>query len=72
MQRNIFKLFNRFKPNIVLNMAAQAGVRYSLNNPQAYIDSNITAMLNILELMKDFDINKLLYDMINYWFDHCT
>jgi len=41
--------FARFKPRRVVHLAAQAGVRYSLQNPQAYIDSNVTGLLNILE-----------------------
>ena len=44
--------FNKFKPSIVINLAAQAGVRYSLENPKAYIDSNISGCLNIKTLGK--------------------
>lgn len=53
-------LINR-KPSICINLAAQAGVRYSLQNPEAYIDSNIRGFHNILELCKDLGINNLLY-----------
>ena len=42
------KLFDKFKPEIVVNLAAQAGVRYSLTNPHAYINSNIVGFVNIL------------------------
>lgn len=45
----ILDIFSRFKPEIVVNLAAQAGVRYSIINPDAYIESNITGFFNILE-----------------------
>lgn len=45
----------------VVNLAAQAGVRYSIENPKAYIDSNITGFMNILEVCKAFDIKDLFY-----------
>lgn len=43
------KIFNEFKPEIVVNLAAQAGVRYSISNPDAYIESNLIGFYNILE-----------------------
>src|SRR5699024_2786519 len=43
------KIFENEKPQVVVNLAAQAGVRYSLENPRAYIDSNIVGFTNILE-----------------------
>lgn len=45
----IDKLFEKYKPEIVVNLAAQAGVRYSITNPDAYIESNIIGFYNILE-----------------------
>jgi UDP-glucuronate 4-epimerase len=45
----------------VVNLAAQAGVRYSLENPRAYIDSNITGFLNVLEACRHFRVKHLLY-----------
>lgn len=48
-RENISALFNREKFDVVIHLAAQAGVRYSIQNPHAYIDSNITGFLNILE-----------------------
>lgn len=42
-------VFEEYKPNIVVNLAAQAGVRYSIENPDAYIQSNIVGFFNILE-----------------------
>ncbi len=53
--------FDDFKPDRVVNLAAQAGVRYSLENPQAYIDSNIVGFLNILEACRHRGIEHLVY-----------
>lgn len=48
--RNLIdRIFNEYKPEIVVNLAAQAGVRYSISNPDAYIESNIIGFYNILE-----------------------
>lgn len=53
--------FDQFKPQRVVNLAAQAGVRYSLENPQAYVDSNIVGFLNILEACRHRGIEHLVY-----------
>ena len=53
--------FKEFQPEVAVNLAAQAGVRYSLENPQAYIDSNITGFLNILEACRHFPVKHLVY-----------
>ena len=53
--------FNNFQPSIVINLAAQAGVRYSITNPSAYIKSNIVGFSNILECCRTFKIENLLY-----------
>ena len=55
------KLFKSQKFDIVCNLAAQAGVRYSLENPEAYIDSNVVGFLNILECCRNFKIKHLVY-----------
>jgi len=55
------RLFKEHQPERVVNLAAQAGVRYSLINPQAYIDSNITGFLNILEACRHFGTEHLVY-----------
>ncbi|TXD81354.1 NAD-dependent epimerase/dehydratase family protein [Subsaximicrobium wynnwilliamsii] len=55
------KIFKDFKISQVCNLAAQAGVRYSLENPEAYIDSNIVGFLNVLECCRNFKIKKLVY-----------
>lgn len=54
-------LFDREQPDHVLHLAAQAGVRYSLENPQSYIDNNITGFLNILDCCKKYGVKKLVY-----------
>lgn len=54
-------LFHTNKFDIVVNLAAQAGVRYSLENPYAYIDSNISGFLNILEGCRQTEIKHLVY-----------
>ena len=46
---DVFNIFKKYKPNIVVNLAAQAGVRYSIINPDAYIQSNVVGFYNILE-----------------------
>ena len=53
--------FDQFKPQRVVNLAAQAGVRYSLEHPQAYIDSNIIGFMNILEACRHRGIEHLVY-----------
>ena len=54
-------IFSEFKPSIVLNMAAQAGVRYSLENPHAYIESNINGFCNLLEACRENKVEHLIY-----------
>lgn len=60
-KNNLENLFKEEKFDKVINLAAQAGVRYSLVNPQAYIDSNITGFLTILECCRNFSIKHLTY-----------
>lgn len=55
------KVFKDNKINIVINLAAQAGVRYSIENPDAYIQSNIVGYLNILEMCRHHKVEHLLY-----------
>ncbi len=58
----IDKLFEEFKPEVVVNLAAQAGVRYSITNPDAYIESNLIGFYNILEACRHCDtIQHLVY-----------
>ncbi|NKB97817.1 MAG: NAD-dependent epimerase/dehydratase family protein [Pseudomonadales bacterium] len=53
--------FERFQPDRVVHLAAQAGVRYSLENPQAYVDANITGFLNILENVRHHGTEHLVF-----------
>ena len=55
------ELFNQYQFDAVINLAAQAGVRYSLENPQAYIDSNIVGFTNILECCRHHKTGHLVY-----------
>ncbi len=58
---SIKKLFKEESPEIVVNLAAQAGVRYSLENPSAYVQSNLVGFGNILEECKNHNIEHLVY-----------
>ncbi|MBL0377995.1 MULTISPECIES: NAD-dependent epimerase [unclassified Staphylococcus] len=58
---DLVKIFKDEKPEVVVNLAAQAGVRYSIDNPKAYIDANIVGFANILECCRHFDIHNLIY-----------
>jgi UDP-glucuronate 4-epimerase len=55
---NIFEIY---QPTHVINLAAQAGVRYSIENPYAYVDSNLTGFMNILEACRNYPVDHLLY-----------
>ncbi|MHC1684892.1 MAG: GDP-mannose 4,6-dehydratase [Clostridiaceae bacterium] len=58
---SVMKIFKDYKPDIVINLAAQAGVRYSIENPDAYIESNINGFFNILEACRNYPVNHLVY-----------
>ncbi len=57
----ITNIFNEFKPDIVVNLGAQAGVRYSITNPDTYIESNIIGFYNILEGCRNNPVEHLVY-----------
>lgn len=57
----INKIFTEYKPSIVVNLAAQAGVRYSIDHPDAYIESNIIGFYNILEACRHNPVDHLVY-----------
>ncbi len=57
----INNIFEKYHPNIVVNLAAQAGVRYSITNPDAYINSNIIGFYNILEACRKYPVQHLVY-----------
>jgi len=54
-------IFKTYQPTHVINLAAQAGVRYSIENPYAYVDSNLTGFMNILEACRNYPVEHLLY-----------
>ena len=55
------RFFLKKRPQIVINLAAQAGVRYSLENPYSFIDSNLVGFTNILEACRHFKVEHLVY-----------
>lgn len=57
----IFNIFKEYKPNVVINLAAQAGVRYSIDNPDVYIHSNLIGFYNILEACRYHPVEHLIY-----------
>ncbi len=57
----IEQVFSEYKPSVVVNLAAQAGVRYSITNPDAYIESNLIGFYNILEACRNHPIEHLVY-----------
>ena len=60
-KKKINAIFSKFKFDYVFHLAAQAGVRYSINEPRKYIDSNINGYYNVLEACKNFKIKRLIY-----------
>jgi UDP-glucuronate 4-epimerase len=60
-RKALTKTFTDFKPNKVVNLAAQAGVRYSIENPYAYMNSNLVGFLNIIELCRHNNVKGLIY-----------
>ncbi|WP_275068769.1 GDP-mannose 4,6-dehydratase [Niallia circulans] len=57
----LFEIFDEYRPRIVINLAAQAGVRYSIENPDSYIKSNIIGFYNILEACRFHNVDHLIY-----------
>ena len=60
-KESIDKFFEEYKPEVVVNLAAQAGVRYSIEHPEAYIESNIVGFFNILEACRHNPVEHLVY-----------
>ena len=58
--KDLGKAFKKFKPTIVIHLAAQAGVRYSIEKPRVYMDSNITGTYNIIEIAKKLNVKHLI------------
>lgn len=57
----IDSIFDKYRPSIVVNLGAQAGVRYSITNPDAYIESNMLGFYNILEACRNYPVEHLVY-----------
>jgi len=57
----VASVFEQYKPEIVVNLAAQAGVRYSITNPDAYVESNLVGFFNILEACRNYPVEHLVY-----------
>ena len=60
-KQTIDSIFDEYKPQVVVNLAAQAGVRYSITNPDAYIMSNMIGFYNILEACRHYPVEHLVY-----------
>ena len=58
--KNLDKAFKKFKPAVVVHLAAQAGVRYSIEKPRVYLDSNITGTYNIIDISKRLNVKHLI------------
>lgn len=57
----MFKIFEKYRPAVAVNLAAQAGVRYSITNPDAYVESNLIGFFNILEACRHYPVEHLVY-----------
>ena len=55
------RIFKSYSPQVVVNLAAQAGVRYSIKNPNSYIKTNIMGFMNVLECCRKYQVEKLVY-----------
>lgn len=58
---SVDKIFETHRPEYVINLAAQAGVRFSISNPYAYLDSNLTGFMNVLEACRNYPVRHLIY-----------
>tara|TARA_Y100000768_G_scaffold370222_1_gene335857 strand:+ start:2940 stop:3899 length:960 start_codon:yes stop_codon:yes gene_type:complete len=59
--KDVERIFNQFRPEKVVNLAAQAGVRYSIKNPHVYIQTNIVGFTNIIEACRQYKVKGLIY-----------
>ncbi len=60
-KKAVFTLFEEWRPQVVVNLAAQAGVRYSIDNPDAYIQSNLVGFFHILEACRHYPVEHLVF-----------
>ena len=58
--KNLEQLFEKYQPEVIVHLAAQAGVRYSLENPRSYLDSNVIGTFNVMEMAKKYKVSHLL------------
>lgn len=61
VEQEVFYVFETYKPHIVVNLAAQAGVRYSIDNPKAYMESNVMGFFHILEACRKYPVEHLVF-----------
>ncbi|MCD8100230.1 MAG: NAD-dependent epimerase/dehydratase family protein [Oscillospiraceae bacterium] len=57
----VTSVFEQYRPEVIVNLAAQAGVRYSITNPDAYVESNLVGFFNILEACRNYPVEHLVY-----------
>lgn len=57
----MFEIFEKYRPAVAVSLAAQAGVRYSITNPDAYVESNLIGFFNILEACRHYPVEHLVY-----------
>lgn len=60
-KKEVFEIFDKEQPDYVINLAAQAGVRYSIEHPDCYINSNIIGFYNILEACRNYPVKRLIF-----------
>ena len=60
-KKDLSALFKKRNFDIVVNLAAQAGVRYSIENPQSYVESNLIGFMNVIECCREFKIKHLVF-----------
>ena len=60
-KEGLFALFEKERPDIAVNLAAQAGVRYSIDNPDAYIQSNLVGFFHLLEACRHYPVEHLVF-----------
>ena len=60
-KEEVFRLFREYTPQVVVNLGAQAGVRYSIDNPDAYMQSNVMGFFHVLEGCRHFPVEHLIY-----------
>jgi UDP-glucuronate 4-epimerase len=60
-KKSVDNIFETYRPDYVINLAAQAGVRYSIEKPYVYVDSNLIGFMNILEACRNYPVKHLLY-----------